>query len=282
MQYPSSLNLHEGTLPISDQWVLIVENDPDTALFLSQVMQQAGYTARIVRDGVSAIRTFSQVQPNAVILNLDLPDMDGIEFCRYVRRDGLHNTTPILAIRSGTSAHHAGEATRAGADVVMDTPLNAKNLRDATTALVNQQEKSIHAVRTRRLENMGGFDVFPPEIDRQRAVMFVAGQNHDPILLDSRKSFSFGRKPGTGRIGSSTHIDLTPYDAVNCGVSRVHMFLHRLDEKFYIEDVGSSNHTFLNGTVLRPFELKPLKNADEIRLGRLRMYIYLFEDSKPQ
>ena len=86
-------------------------------------------------------------------------------------------------------------------------------------------------------------------------------------------------KPGGETLGSETHIDLTRYDAINCGVSRVHMFLHCLDNQFYVEDVDSRNGTFLNGNAIPSFQMTPVRNGDEIRLGHLRMYIYLIEDT---
>jgi hypothetical protein len=149
-------------------------------------------------------------------------------------------------------------------------------------ALVNQHENSIHAITTRRLTFETPFNVFPPDTRRQGTIIFVTGFENDPIILNSQKSTSFGRKPGSGSIGSQTHIDLTRYDAANCGVSRVHMFLHHHEGDIYIEDVDSRNHTYINGAAITPFERVLLHNGDEIRLGHLRMYMYFFEDDTTQ
>jgi CheY-like chemotaxis protein/pSer/pThr/pTyr-binding forkhead associated (FHA) protein len=278
MHYQSSLNLHDRTQPGKDQWILIVEDDSRFAQVLADIMHEAGYTTKIARDVVGAMRAFSQSQPNAVILDLNLPDMDGLEFCRYVRRDVLHNTIPILAINSSSYSGDANDALRAGADMLMEKPLNASDLRDVMVGLVNQHENSTHAIRTRRLAHETPFNVFPQETRRQNAILFVAGCENEPIILNGQKSVSFGRKSGTGSIGSHTHVDLTRYNAANYGVSRVHMFLHQEDGEFYIEDVGSRNHTYINGEMVCPFEHTPVENGDEIRLGHLRMYIYFIMD----
>jgi CheY-like chemotaxis protein/pSer/pThr/pTyr-binding forkhead associated (FHA) protein len=279
MHYEPGLNLHDQTAPRDDQWVLIVEHDSEIAQVLCEVMRQAGFITKTAHDVVSAIRAFSQAQPNAIILDLNLPDMDGLEFCRYVRRDVLHNTVPILAV---SRSNEAKAALQAGADLVMDKPLNGSDLRDVMVALVNQHENSIHAITTRRLTFETPFNVFPPDTRRQGTIIFVTGFENDPIILNSQKSTSFGRKPGSGSIGSQTHIDLTRYDAANCGVSRVHMFLHHHDGDIFIEDVDSRNHTYINGVAITPFERVLLQNGDEIRLGHLRMYMYFFEDDTAQ
>jgi CheY-like chemotaxis protein len=264
-----------------NQWVLIVEHDANLAQIIAEMMEAADYTVKIARDVVGAIRVFSQKQPNAVIMDLNLPDMDGIEFCRYVRRDVLHGTIPMVVFNSGETEYAASDVTQAGADVVLESPLDATVLRDTTVALINGHENSAHAIRTRRLPNATPFTVFPSETRHQGMVIYVVGQENDPIILQANghKSVSFGRKPGSESLGSEAHIDLTRYDAVNCGVSRVHMFLHYQDNQFYVEDVDSRNGTFVNGNAIPSFELFPVHNGDEIRLGHLRMYVYLIEDT---
>jgi CheY-like chemotaxis protein len=275
------MNLHDMSAPENNQWVLIVEHDPNIAQILTQLIEEVGYSAKTVHDEVSAIRIFSQKQPNAVILDLNSPNMEGLEFCRYVRRDVLHGTIPILVVNTGDMLYVANEVTQAGADVMFESPLNAASLRNMTIALINEHENSTHAVRTRRLTNPTPFTVLPPDARHQGMVVYVVGQENEPIVLkaNEHKSVSFGRKPGGETLGSETHVDLTRYDAINCGVSRVHMFLHCRDNHYYVEDVDSRNGTYLNGSVLTPFQMTPVQNGDEIRLGHLRMHVYLIEDT---
>jgi CheY-like chemotaxis protein len=281
MHYQPGLNLYDQTQPGDNQWILIVEDDSEIADLLSRLMENAGYTARTCGDVVNAMRIFSQQQPNGIILDMNLPDMDSLEFCRYVRRDVLHPTIPILAINTRLGMNNATEAMQAGADVVMEKPLRADDVRDVVIALVNQHEKGADGVSTRRLAHVTPFEVFPPGTRHQGAVLFVANFDRDPILLTGEKSISLGRQPGTGALGSHTHLDLSKYDAANCGVSRVHAYLHYQDRQYYVEDVGSRNGTFLNGQQVEPYEYTLLHNADEIRLGMLRMYVYFFEDGAP-
>jgi pSer/pThr/pTyr-binding forkhead associated (FHA) protein len=73
-------------------------------------------------------------------------------------------------------------------------------------------------------------------------------------------------------------VDLSRFQAIDLGVSRVHMVMQYKDGKFMIEDLGSVNGTFLNGRSIRPGKLEALSNADEIRLGQLRMYAYFLAD----
>jgi pSer/pThr/pTyr-binding forkhead associated (FHA) protein len=68
-------------------------------------------------------------------------------------------------------------------------------------------------------------------------------------------------------------LDLTADGGLEEGVSRRHAKVHQKGNRFYIEDVGSANGTFLNGQRLTPYLPHPLQNGDEVQLGRLELII---------
>jgi pSer/pThr/pTyr-binding forkhead associated (FHA) protein len=70
-----------------------------------------------------------------------------------------------------------------------------------------------------------------------------------------------------------TYTDLTPYQAVEKGVSRRHAVLHRVKRTIMITDLGSRNGTFLNGERLLPQQARIVRHGDQIQLGRLMFHI---------
>ena len=66
------------------------------------------------------------------------------------------------------------------------------------------------------------------------------------------------------------HIDLTADGGANYGVSRRHARIHQSDEGIHIEDVGSTNGTFINGQPLIPFKRYPLRHGDMLQFGQLK------------
>jgi len=274
-----SLQLADQTHPGKGQLVLIVENEPQVAAGLSQVVERAGYSAKVSHEVVGAIRNFNQRRPNAIILDLIMPDMSGIEFCRYVRRDTQQNSVPIVIVGALRSASEVAEAMQAGADIFLAKPVSAKELRHVVSSLIYQHEIGNSAMYTKHLVGTAPLKAMPPESRRNAAVLFIAGHADAPLTLTVNQPVSFGRAASTGSLKS--HIDLTRFDAANTGVSRLHMLLHHKDGQFFIEDADSINGTYLNGDPLKPRSLTPVKNADEIRLGQLRMYIYFLDDSSP-
>lgn len=271
-----SLQLHDQEQPGKGQLVLIVESAPQLAEALSSVLQEAGYTTRTSQEVVGAIRSYNQRRPSAVILDRTLPDMSGLELCRYIRRDVQQNSTPIVVIGAANAASDVNEALDSGADIYLDKPVSAKELRHVVSSLIIQHENGSAAMYTKHLVGTAPLKAMSPESRRNAAVLFVAGHSDLPITLSVTGPISFGRAASTGALRS--HVDLSRYDAANTGVSRIHMMLHHKDDQFFIEDADSVNGTYLNGDPVKPRSLTPVRNADEIRLGQLRLYIYFLED----
>jgi len=80
---------------------------------------------------------------------------------------------------------------------------------------------------------------------------------------------------GRADIGSRFHpdIDLTPYGALDRGVSRSHAILHLAGDNLLVADQNSTNGTFLRGDRLTPNEPVMLQNGDELLLGRLAIQV---------
>ena len=69
------------------------------------------------------------------------------------------------------------------------------------------------------------------------------------------------------------HVDLTAFDAVQYGVSRQHVKISRKHGLIYITDLGSSNGTVLNSSLLIPNTDRVIRSGDEVRLGHLKLRI---------
>jgi pSer/pThr/pTyr-binding forkhead associated (FHA) protein len=69
-------------------------------------------------------------------------------------------------------------------------------------------------------------------------------------------------------------LDLTPFGALEKGVSRLHAAIIRTEDTLTLIDMGSSNGTHLNGQRLIPDQPRILRDGDELRLGKLIAHIY--------
>jgi predicted component of type VI protein secretion system len=72
-------------------------------------------------------------------------------------------------------------------------------------------------------------------------------------------------------------VDLSAYNAGNQGVSRLHASIRQQEDTLVLTDLGSVNHTFINGQRVHAHEVRVLHDGDEVRLGRLVLYSYFRE-----
>jgi hypothetical protein len=95
-----------------------------------------------------------------------------------------------------------------------------------------------------------------------------------PLLVESKGQPTILGRQSQGNIAPNT-VDLTKYQGHLLGVSRQHASISFKDGSFVIEDLNSSNGTWINENRLAANEPRPLRNGDVIRLGQLIIFVYL-------
>lgn len=94
----------------------------------------------------------------------------------------------------------------------------------------------------------------------------------EPVILKPAVRTVLGRHDNTST--TRPDIDLTPFGALEKGVSRTHAAIERSEDTLTLIDLGSSNGTYLNGQRLTANQPRVLRDGDEIRLGKLVAHIY--------
>lgn len=273
------LQLDGETQQGAGQSVLIVEDDPLTADLLKLALQRAGFETRICHEVVSAIRSLSNDTHSAVVLDLMLPNIHGLELCRYVRRDIHQRDIPIIVVSAAVSASSIKQAIEAGADVFLGKPFNINELIKKVSALVYWYDAHKPSAQTKNLSETDTAKQLEVEPKSEALVVFVSGYQ-EPIAVVLSKRTVIGRRSGADT--TKPHIDLDRYGAFESGVSRKHAVIHSSDDGFYIEDLGSSNGTWVNEVLLPPHEPRLLENASEIRVGHMRLRVFFFTEEDQQ
>jgi DNA-binding response OmpR family regulator len=185
----------------------------------------------------------------------------------------------IVVVSAVTTTEKVAEALEAGANIFLGKPVSAKELRHVVASLISQHESGISSLSTKHLVATAPLQAVEPESRHDAVVAFVAGYSDAPITITVKQPVSFGR---SADLPPKTYVDLSRFNAIDQGVSRVHMTLHNKDGRFLVEDNNSVNGTFLNGEPLKPHEPRAINNADEVRLGQLRVYIYFLTDKEKE
>jgi two-component system KDP operon response regulator KdpE len=117
--------------------VLVVEDDPHLVRALVITMQARHYGVDAAPDGSTALRLAAARQPDVVVLDLGLPDMDGVDVIRALRG---WTRTPILVLSARTASDEKVAALDAGADDYITKPFSMNELLARLRAAVRRTE----------------------------------------------------------------------------------------------------------------------------------------------
>lgn len=106
--------------------VLVVEDDPAIAELASLYLKRDGFGVRVEADGGAALATIRRLRPVAIVLDIGLSGMDGIEICRTLRADG--DWTPVLFVTARDDELDRLLGLEIGADDYLTKPFSPREL----------------------------------------------------------------------------------------------------------------------------------------------------------
>lgn len=110
---------------IDSKKILIVDDEAQITRVLRASLKAHRYDVRTAADGISALDTFHDWQPDLIITDLQMPEMDGIEFCREIRKISV---VPIIVLSVRGQERTKVEALDAGADDYVTKPFGMEEL----------------------------------------------------------------------------------------------------------------------------------------------------------
>jgi signal transduction histidine kinase/ActR/RegA family two-component response regulator len=124
-------------LPLGSKRILVVEDQPFNQMLISEVMELEGYGVEIIADGSSmldrilAASTAPELLPDLILMDIQLPDVDGFELMRRVKADPVWESVPMIAVTAMAMAGDRDRCLEAGASAYLSKPLDL-NLAIAT------------------------------------------------------------------------------------------------------------------------------------------------------
>jgi two-component system response regulator MprA len=119
-----------------NSYVAIVDDDAAIRTALGRALRMENYEVGLFEDGLSALRAVQVRAPDALVLDLQLPDIDGLEVCRRIRRAG--DTTPILMLTARDAVNDRVEGLDVGADDYLVKPFDLAELLARLRALLRR------------------------------------------------------------------------------------------------------------------------------------------------
>lgn len=110
--------------------ILYIEDNPDNMLLVQRALESRGYSLLKAMKGRDGIAVAESQQVDLILLDINLPDIDGYEVARRLRASSKRELrqTPIIAVTANALKGDAEKALDAGCDVYMSKPINVREL----------------------------------------------------------------------------------------------------------------------------------------------------------
>jgi two-component system alkaline phosphatase synthesis response regulator PhoP len=165
----------------TDYKILIVDDEPDIVEFITYNLSKAGYKVYTSESGKDAIQLSKRIKPHLILLDVMMPEMDGIETCENLRNDPSLDQTVIAFLTARAEDYSQVAGFDAGADDYINKPIKPKVLLSRIKALL----KRYGYVNTRSISDNGSvLKRSDLEIDRDR---FVVKINNSELNLPKKE-----------------------------------------------------------------------------------------------
>jgi chemotaxis protein histidine kinase CheA/ActR/RegA family two-component response regulator len=123
-------------IPERGKHILVVDDSPSVRRVVSSMLKQHNWEVQMARDGVEALEMISFETPAAVLLDIEMPRMDGYELIATIRSQEMYRTLPLVVLTSRAAGKHQQRAMQLGASAYVVKPYQDEELLNTLSSLV--------------------------------------------------------------------------------------------------------------------------------------------------
>jgi diguanylate cyclase (GGDEF)-like protein len=146
--------------------VLVVDDEVTIAQFIQDFLEDNGFRVTLAHTGKEGLKTAMETPPDAILLDVDLPDMTGYEVCARMRERSSLRTRPILMLTALSDQRNELAGLKAGADDYLTKPVNTARLLARLHAAI---ERNMRELDANPLTHLPGNTGITQEIERRLA-----------------------------------------------------------------------------------------------------------------
>jgi len=120
--------------------LLIIEDNEQNMYMLSFLLEQSNYNVLKAFNGIDGLKLAHENSPEIILIDIQLPDMDGYEICNKLRHNGLPKKTTIIAVTSYAMGGDKEKAIEAGADGYLEKPINPETFVKQMESIINAKK----------------------------------------------------------------------------------------------------------------------------------------------
>ncbi len=179
-------------------YILVVDDEPDIRQLIQEILQDEGYQVAVAKDGEEAHTLIRKEMPDLILLDVWMPDIDGITLYKQLLAEGCQ--APVIIMSGHGTVETAVEATRLGAYTFLEKPLSMGRLLPAVEqALSTSQSNNSHPQQARRIRQptiqLVGKSII---MQRLREQLSHAAKFSLPVVIEGQ--------PGTGKTFSARYL----------------------------------------------------------------------------
>lgn len=168
--------------------ILVVDDEPDILEFLSYNLEKEGFLVETAENGKQALEKAKKNQPDIVLLDVMMPEMDGIEACRTMREMPQFEHTIIAFLTARTEDYSQIAGFETGADDYISKPIKPRVLVSRLRALLRRYEA--------KDSKSSYLDVGNIQIDRERYLIIFNGKEMAVPRKEFELIYLLASKPG--------------------------------------------------------------------------------------
>jgi CheY-like chemotaxis protein len=134
--FKSSLQTPMSNIPQVHPTILVVEDDADSRLMMKSLLEMKGYLTAEATNGIEAIAVAERERPHLILMDLQLPRLNGFDVTRHVRQHEALRAIPIIIISGYDPLHHRPLALAAGCDEYLCKPIDFDLLEQTLSRLL--------------------------------------------------------------------------------------------------------------------------------------------------
>lgn len=121
--------------------VLVVDDEPDIVDILTYNLNKEGYEVASAEDGIKGVKLAAKFQPDVILLDIMMPNQDGVETCRQIRENPELKNTFIIFLTARSEEYSEVAAFDVGADDYITKPIKPRALMSRIAALFRRESK---------------------------------------------------------------------------------------------------------------------------------------------
>ena len=149
--------------------ILVVEDDPDIASLVERYLEKAGFAIERASNGRDALQTIASKPPDLVVLDLMLPQVDGLEVCRRLRAGERTAAIPVIMLTARAEESERIVGLELGADDYLAKPFSPNELVTRVRALLRRVHRGAPAAKT--------LSYGPISVDTERHLVSAGGRD---------------------------------------------------------------------------------------------------------